>query len=107
MRFTEEHEAIRNTIAQFIDNEINPHCDQREKDGIFPTHDLFKKMGDLGLLGIAKPAAYGGMGLDYGYQIMFSEERGGINGGGLSSSNSRYFTADWRESAIAPDGGSY
>ena len=84
MRFTEEHEAIRNTIAQFIDKEINPYCDQWEKDGIFPAHKLFKKMGDLGLLGIAKPAEYGGMGLDYSYQIVFSEELGRIASGGVS-----------------------
>ncbi len=84
MRFTEEHEAIRNTVAQFIDNEINPYCDQWEKDGIFPAHDLFRKMGDLGLLGIAKPTEYGGMGLDYSYQIVFSEELGRIGSGGVS-----------------------
>ena len=84
MLLTEEHEAIRNTIAQFIDKEINPHVDQWEADGIFPAHDLFKKMGDLGLLGIAKPSEYGGMGLDYSYQIVFSEELGRINSGGIS-----------------------
>ena len=53
MIFTPEHEAIRNTIAQFIDKEINPFADQWEEDGIFPAHALFKKMGDLGLLGIS------------------------------------------------------
>lgn len=84
MKFTEEHEAIRNTIAQFIDKEINPYCDQWEQEGIFPAHDLFKKMGDLGLLGIAKPTEYGGMGLDYSYQIVFSEELGRIASGGVS-----------------------
>ena len=84
MRLTEEHEAIRNTIAQFIDKEINPYCDQWEEDGIFPAHELFKKMGDLGLLGIAKPVEYGGMGLDYSYQIVFSEELGRIASGGIS-----------------------
>jgi len=84
MKFTEEHEAIRNTIAQFVDKEINPYCDQWEKEEMFPAHDLFKKMGDLGLLGIAKPTEYGGMGLDYSYQIVFSEELGRIASGGVS-----------------------
>jgi citronellyl-CoA dehydrogenase len=41
-------------------------------------------MGDLGLLGIAKPEAFGGMGLDYSYQIIFSEELGRIRCGGVS-----------------------
>ena len=84
MQFTQEHEAIRNTVSQFIDKEINPHCDQWENEGIFPAHDLFKKMGDLGLLGIAKPLEYGGMGLDYSYQIVFAEELGRIASGGVA-----------------------
>ena len=84
MRFTDEHRAIRQTIAQFIDKEINPHADEWERDGIFPAHELFKKMGDLGLLGIAKPEVYGGMGLDYSYQIVFAEELGRVRSGGVS-----------------------
>lgn len=84
MRFTDEHRAIRQTIAQFIDKEINPHADEWERDGIFPAHELFKKMGDLGLLGIAKPEVYGGMELDYSYQIVFAEELGRVRSGGVS-----------------------
>ncbi|CAH0990554.1 Acyl-CoA dehydrogenase [Sinobacterium norvegicum] len=84
MRFTEEHQAIRQTIRQFIDKEINPYVEEWEEQGIFPAHALFKKMGDLGLLGIAKPEEYGGMGLDYSYQIIFSEELGRIRCGGVS-----------------------
>lgn len=84
MKFSEEHNAIRETIARFIDTEINPYADQWEADGIFPAHELFKKMGNLGLLGIAKPVEYGGMGLDYSYQIVFSEELGRIASGGVS-----------------------
>lgn len=84
MLFTDEHRAIRETIAQFVDKEINPYVDEWERDGIFPAHELFKKMGNLGLLGIAKPEAYGGMGLDYSYQIIFSEELGRVNCGGVS-----------------------
>ena len=84
MLFTEEHEAIRNTTSRFIDQEINPYVDQWEKDGIFPAHELFRKMGDLGLLGIAKPVEYGGLGLDYSYQIAFTEELGRIGCGGVA-----------------------
>jgi len=84
MIFTQEHDAIRKTVSQFIDKEINPYCDQWEKEGIFPAHDLFKKMGELGLLGINKPVEYGGMGLDYSYQIVFTEELGRIRSGGVS-----------------------
>ena len=84
MRFTEEHQAIRRTIAQFVDKEINPYCDEWEAQGIFPAHQLFKKMGELGLLGIAKPEEYGGLSLDYSYQIIFSEELGRVRSGGVS-----------------------
>ena len=84
MIFTQEHEGIRKTVSQFIDKEINPYCDQWEKDGIFPAHELFKKMGDLGLLGINKPIECGGLGLDYSYQIVFTEELGRIRSGGVS-----------------------
>ena len=83
MILTEEHEAIRATIAQFIDKEINPYADQWEEEGIFPAHELFKKMGNLGLLGISRPEEFGGMGLDYSYQVVFAEELGRIRTGGV------------------------
>jgi citronellyl-CoA dehydrogenase len=83
MLFTNEHNAIRATIAQFIDKEINPYVDEWERDAIFPAHEVFKKMGGLGLLGIHKPTEYGGMGLDYSYQIVFSEELGRVRCGGV------------------------
>ena len=42
MKFTPEHEALRQTWKTLIDREINPHVDQWEKDGQFPAHELFK-----------------------------------------------------------------
>jgi citronellyl-CoA dehydrogenase len=84
MRFSEQHNALRQTVASFVDKEINPYADEWEKDGIFPAHEVFKKMGDLGLLGIHKPEAYGGMGLDYSYEVLFSEELGRSRSGGVA-----------------------
>ncbi|MEM7611861.1 MAG: acyl-CoA dehydrogenase family protein [Pseudomonadota bacterium] len=84
MRLTQEHEAIRDLTAQFVAREIDPFAEAWEAAGVFPAHELFKKMGELGLLGIAKPLEYGGMGLDYSYQIVFSEEIGGTLAGGVS-----------------------
>ena len=83
MRFSDEHQAIRATTARFIDAEINPHASEWESAGIFPAHEVFRKMGALGLLGIAKPVEYGGLGLDYSYQVVFSEELGRIDSGGV------------------------
>jgi len=83
MKWTDEHESIRETAAKFVDNEINPFVDQWEEDGIFPAHELFKKLGNLGMLGISKPEQYGGLGLDYSYSIVFAEEMGRIQTGGV------------------------
>lgn len=76
MRFTEEHEQLRRTVRDFVEKELNPHVDDWERDGAFPAHEVFKKAAKLGLLGINKPEAYGGMGLDYSYQAAATEELG-------------------------------
>lgn len=84
MLFTEEHHSIAETTAKLIQSEINPYCQQWEEEGIFPAHEVFKKLGNLGLLGIAKPEAYGGMNLDYSYQMAFVEQLGTTLSGGVS-----------------------
>ncbi len=76
MRFTEEHQQLRRTVRDFVEKEINPNVDEWEKAGAFPAHEVFKKAGRLGLLGINKPEQYGGMGLDYSYQAAATEELG-------------------------------
>ena len=83
MEFNQEHEGIRRNVKKFIEAEINPHVDEWEEAGIFPAHELFKKMGDQGYLGINKPTKYGGMGLDYSYQMVFIETLGHIQCGGV------------------------
>ena len=55
MLFTADHDEVRRSLQKFIATEINPHVDEWEKADIFPAHELFKKMGDLGFLGINKP----------------------------------------------------
>lgn len=84
MIFTDEHKAIAETTRKIIEKEINPHVDEWEEQGIFPAHEVFKKLGDAGLLGINKPSEFGGMGLDYSYQIAFAEQLGSIHCGGVS-----------------------
>jgi citronellyl-CoA dehydrogenase len=83
VRFTDEHRALRKTIREFIDKEVNPHVDEWEKAGLFPAHEVFKKMGRLGLLGVAKPEAYGGMALDYSYAAAVAEELGTCHSGSV------------------------
>ena len=72
-------EAVRSFVAQ----EINPYVDEWEKEGIFPAHDLFKKMGDAGLLGLTKPVQFGGMGLDFSYALAAAEALGSCECGGV------------------------
>ena len=63
MHYIHEHLEIQNTLKRFIDAEINPHVDAWEAAEMFPAHEVFKKLGNLGLLGLTKPEAYGGAGL--------------------------------------------
>ena len=83
MLFTPEHDELRRSLQKFIAAEVNPHVDQWEKAGIFPAHALFKKMGDLGFLGLNKPEAFGGAGLDYSFAMVMAEELGNIACGGV------------------------
>ncbi|MFQ5614621.1 MAG: acyl-CoA dehydrogenase family protein [Anaerolineae bacterium] len=83
MRFTPEHHLFRQTVRRFVENEINPHVDAWEAAGVFPAHDLFRKMGALGFLGLSYPEQYGGMGADYWYNLILAEELGRINCGGV------------------------
>lgn len=84
MYFNKEHEMIRRAVRDFVKKEINPNMDEWEEKGHTPLHDVFKKMGDLGFLGIRYDPAYGGQGLDYWYDLIFLEELGHIQGLGLA-----------------------
>ncbi|MEM9462030.1 MAG: acyl-CoA dehydrogenase family protein, partial [Myxococcota bacterium] len=84
MKFTDEHEQLRQTVGKFIDREINPHAEQWETEEIFPAHALFKKMGDQGMLGVTKPEEYGGLGLDYSYAVVMAEAMGAVQCGGVA-----------------------
>ena len=83
MKLTPEHEQIRATLKKYIDAEINPYVEEWEEAEIFPAHQVFKGLGDLGLLGITKPTEYGGMGLDWSYGAVMVETLGHITCGGI------------------------
>ncbi len=83
MQFTQEHDEIRRTVRRLIDNEVNPQVEEWEDAELFPAHEVFKKFGDAGLLGIHKPVEYGGMGLDYSYNMAMAEEVGHISCGAI------------------------
>ncbi|MBT9464286.1 acyl-CoA dehydrogenase family protein [Hydrogenophaga sp.] len=83
MQFTHEHREVQKTLKRYIDEHINPHVDEWEKAEIFPAHEVFKGLGDLGLLGLTKPEAHGGAGLDYSYSMAMAETLGHIACGGV------------------------
>ena len=76
MLYAEPHRALMESVTRFVEAEINPHVAAWEQEGIFPAHALFRKMGQNGFLGITKPEAYGGLGLDYSYGLAFCEALG-------------------------------
>jgi citronellyl-CoA dehydrogenase len=86
MLFTAEHEQARRILHKLIETEINPHVDEWEEAGIYPAHEVFKKLGNLGFLGLNKPIEFGGQGLDYSYALMMAEEVGAIECGGIPMS---------------------
>jgi citronellyl-CoA dehydrogenase len=72
VRFSEEHERFRATVRRFCEEEIAPNARQWDREGIFPR-EIFRKAGALGMLGINKSEAYGGLGLDYWYTVAYAE----------------------------------
>lgn len=81
--FTEEHEMFRRSIRSFVEKEINPYCDQWEEEGAAPLHQLFKKMGDLGFLGLHYPESVGGSAADIWYTVVLHEELGKAAAAGI------------------------
>ena len=83
MKFTPEHEQIADTVRKFVAKEINPFIAEWEAAQEFPSHQVFKKLGDLGLLGLKYPTEYGGMALDFSYSMVMAEALGECNAGGV------------------------
>ncbi len=83
MQFTAEHDNLSASVKKFVAEQINPFVDEWEDAGIFPAHELFRKMAAQGFLGIAKPERFGGMGLDWSYNLVFCEALGEVNGGSI------------------------
>lgn len=82
--FTPEHEMWRDTVRRFMEKEIVPFHDQWEKDGIVPR-EVWLKAGAAGLLCCTVPEEYGGLGLDYLFDVVVFEElwRVGASGPGF------------------------
>jgi len=83
--FTETHQAIRESVARFVEQEITPHIDDWEEQNEFPR-ELYKKAGDAGFLGLGFDEQYGGTPGDIFHKLVFSEEIMRCTSGGLVAS---------------------
>ena len=82
--FRDEHNLFRETVRKFVEREIVPFHAQWEEDGVVPR-ELWRKAGAEGMLCCTVPEAYGGMGLDYLFDVVVFEElwRSGCSGPGF------------------------
>jgi alkylation response protein AidB-like acyl-CoA dehydrogenase len=80
--FTDEHEALRESIRRFAVKELAPHAEEWEET-TFPD-SVFARMGELGFLGLDKPEEYGGQGGDYYSSLVLAEEIVHGQSGGLA-----------------------
>src|SRR5881227_2625126 len=80
--FNDEHEQLRESIRNFATKELAPHAEEWEET-TFPNW-VFKRMGELGSLGLDKPVEYGGQGGDYYSSLVLAEEIGHSRSGGLA-----------------------
>ena len=74
--YEEEQKSMQKTARKIIDDDINPYVEEWEASGQYPAKEVFKKLGDAGLLGVNKPVEYGGMGLDFKFSVALNEELG-------------------------------
>jgi len=83
MKYTQEHQALFDTVTKFVEKELNPHVQAWEKAEQFPAHEVFKKLGNLGLLGLKYPEEFGGAGLDFSYSVVMAEALGACDVAGV------------------------
>ncbi|WP_277584977.1 acyl-CoA dehydrogenase family protein [Psychrobacillus antarcticus] len=70
---TEEHVIFRKSLRNFLQKEATPHYDSWEKDRLIPK-DFWKKLGEMGYLCPQVEEEYGGLGLDFSFGVIISEE---------------------------------
>ena len=83
--YSKEHEMFRDAFRKFLEVEVAPYHDQWEEDGQV-SREVWRKAGEQGFLGPTVPEKFGGLGLDFGYNCIISEEvcYGGYSGLGLA-----------------------
>jgi acyl-CoA dehydrogenase len=83
--FTDEHEMLRRTVRAFVEKEVAPHVDAWEEAGRLPR-ELWRRLGELGFLGLEFPVEYGGGGGDFLSSVVLGEEMARCRSGGVAFS---------------------
>ena len=78
--FTEEQKMMRDSVKEFVDREIWPKKEEFEKKNYALTESIMQKAGELGLLGIAVPEAYGGLGMGFVTTVLVCDYISGATG---------------------------
>ena len=83
--FTEEHEMLRKSIRAFVEKEVTPRVDEWEEAGRLPK-PFWRRLGELGFLGLEYPVEYGGAGGDFLSSVVLGEEMARCRSGGVAFS---------------------
>ncbi len=83
--FTDEHEMLRKSIRAFVEKEITPHVAAWEDAGQIPR-PIWRRLGELGFLGLEFPTEYGGGGADFLASVVLGEEMARCRSGGVAFS---------------------
>lgn len=78
--FSEEQKMMRDSVKEFVDREIWPHKERFENKDYAFTEEVMRKAGELGLLSIAVPEAYGGMGMGFVTTMLVCDYISGATG---------------------------
>jgi acyl-CoA dehydrogenase len=84
LQYTDEHRMFRDALRRFLAKEITPHVEEWEEAGIVPR-EAWKKMGEQGFLAMNVPEEYGGLGADFLYSVIVTEELVRTNHSGLAA----------------------
>ncbi len=82
---TDEHEMLRRTVRAFVEKEVVPQVDAWEEAGRIPRA-FWRRLGELGLLGLEFPTEYGGAGGDFLSSVVLGEEMARCRSGGVAFS---------------------
>ena len=73
INYSDEHKIFRDSLKKFLEKEVIPHIEEWEEAHIVPR-SVWKKMGEQGFLCTSVPEEYGGLGADFLYSVIITEE---------------------------------